>query len=80
MSVVFAILLFSLLIFVHELGHFVAAKLSPIRISITNAVSALPAFFAPLSVLLIIYSPNNYSFLRTAPCAPEVTSEAYLLR
>ena len=28
MSVLFAILLFSLLIFIHELGHFVAAKLS----------------------------------------------------
>ena len=28
MSVIFAILLFSMLIFVHELGHFAAAKLS----------------------------------------------------
>ena len=33
MSVVFAILLFSLLIFVHELGHFVAAKLSGVQVN-----------------------------------------------
>ena len=33
MSVVFAILLFSVLIFVHELGHFVAAKLSGIQVN-----------------------------------------------
>ena len=31
MSVIFAILLFSVLIFVHELGHFTAAKLSGVR-------------------------------------------------
>ena len=31
MTVVFAILLFSFLIFIHELGHFVAAKLSGVR-------------------------------------------------
>ena len=33
MSVLFAILLFSLLIFVHELGHFVAAKLSGVQVN-----------------------------------------------
>lgn len=33
MSVIFAILLFSLLIFVHELGHFVAAKLSGVQVN-----------------------------------------------
>ena len=33
MSIVFAILLFSLLIFVHELGHFVAAKLSGVQVN-----------------------------------------------
>ena len=33
MSVLFAILLFSLLIFVHELGHFAAAKLSGVRVN-----------------------------------------------
>ena len=33
MSVVFAILLFSILIFVHELGHFVAAKLSGVQVN-----------------------------------------------
>jgi len=33
MTIVFAILLFSLLIFVHELGHFVAAKLSGVRVN-----------------------------------------------
>jgi len=32
MSVLFAILLFSVLIFVHELGHFVAAKLSGVQV------------------------------------------------
>jgi len=33
MTIVFAILLFSLLIFVHELGHFVAAKLSGVQVN-----------------------------------------------
>ena len=33
MAVVFAILLFSLLIFVHELGHFIAAKLSGVQVN-----------------------------------------------
>ena len=33
MTLVFAILLFSLLIFVHELGHFVAAKLSGVQVN-----------------------------------------------
>ena len=33
MSVLFAIILFSLLIFVHELGHFVAAKLSGVQVN-----------------------------------------------
>ena len=33
MSIVFAILLFSFLIFIHELGHFVAAKLSGVRVN-----------------------------------------------
>lgn len=33
MSVIFAILLFSVLIFVHELGHFIAAKLSGVQVN-----------------------------------------------
>lgn len=33
MSVIFAILLFSVLIFVHELGHFTAAKLSVVQVN-----------------------------------------------
>ncbi len=33
MSIIFAIILFSLLIFVHELGHFVAAKLSGVQVN-----------------------------------------------
>ncbi len=33
MTIVFAILLFSLLIFVHELGHFLTAKLSGVRVN-----------------------------------------------
>ena len=33
MTIVFAILLFSLLIFIHELGHFVAAKLSGVQVN-----------------------------------------------
>ena len=33
MSIVFAILLFSVLIFVHELGHFAAAKLSGVQVN-----------------------------------------------
>lgn len=33
MTVVFAILLFSFLIFIHELGHFVTAKLSGVRVN-----------------------------------------------
>ena len=33
MSVIFAILIFSVLIFVHELGHFIAAKLSGVQVN-----------------------------------------------
>ena len=33
MSVIFAILLFSILIFVHELGHFITAKLSGVQVN-----------------------------------------------
>ena len=33
MAILFAVLLFSILIFVHELGHFVAAKLSGVRVN-----------------------------------------------
>ena len=33
MSIVFAVLLFSLLIFIHELGHFLAAKLSGVQVN-----------------------------------------------
>ena len=33
MSVLFAILLFSVLIFIHELGHFAAAKLSGVQVN-----------------------------------------------
>ena len=33
MSVLFAILIFSFLIFIHELGHFVAAKLSGVQVN-----------------------------------------------
>ncbi len=33
MSIIFAILIFSLLIFVHELGHFLAAKASGVRVN-----------------------------------------------
>jgi len=33
MTIVFAVLLFSLLVFVHELGHFVAAKLSGVQVN-----------------------------------------------
>ena len=33
MTILFAILLFSFLIFIHELGHFVAAKLSKVRVN-----------------------------------------------
>ena len=33
MSVLFAILLFSFLVFIHELGHFAAAKLSGVQVN-----------------------------------------------
>ena len=33
MTIIFAILLFSFLIFIHELGHFVAAKLSGVQVN-----------------------------------------------
>ena len=33
MTILFAILLFSALIFVHELGHFAAAKLSGVQVN-----------------------------------------------
>lgn len=44
MTVVFAILLFSLLIFVHELGHFIAAKLSGVQVN-EFAIFMGPAIF-----------------------------------
>ena len=33
MSILFAVILFSFLIFVHELGHFIAAKLSGVQVN-----------------------------------------------
>ena len=33
MSIIFAILIFSFLIFVHELGHFIAAKRSGVQVN-----------------------------------------------
>ena len=33
MSIIFATILFSLLIFVHELGHFMAAKASGVQVN-----------------------------------------------
>ena len=33
MSILFAILIFSFLIFIHELGHFVTAKLSGVQVN-----------------------------------------------
>ncbi|MBQ2391666.1 MAG: site-2 protease family protein [Clostridia bacterium] len=33
MTIIFAFLLFSFLIFIHELGHFVAAKLSGVQVN-----------------------------------------------
>ena len=44
MSILFAILLFSILIFVHELGHFVAAKLSGVQVN-EFAIFMGPAIF-----------------------------------
>lgn len=44
MTIVFAVLLFSLLIFVHELGHFVAAKLSGVQVN-EFAIFMGPAIF-----------------------------------
>jgi len=44
MTIVFAVLLFSLLIFVHELGHFVAAKASGVQVN-EFAIFMGPAIF-----------------------------------
>lgn len=44
MTIVFAILLFSFLIFIHELGHFVAAKLSGVQVN-EFAIFMGPAVF-----------------------------------
>jgi len=44
MSILFAIVLFSLLIFLHELGHFVAAKLSGVQVN-EFAIFMGPAIF-----------------------------------
>ena len=33
MSIIFAILIFSFLIFIHEFGHFITAKLSGVRVN-----------------------------------------------
>ncbi len=43
-SIIFAILIFSILIFVHELGHFVAAKLSGVQVN-EFAIFMGPAIF-----------------------------------
>ena len=44
LTIIFAILLFSLLIFVHELGHFMAAKLSGVQVN-EFAIFMGPAIF-----------------------------------
>ena len=71
MTILFAILLFSLLIFVHELGHFVAAKLSGVRVN-EFAMFMGPAIFKK-QVGETLYS------LRTIPiggyCAMEGENE-----
>ena len=71
MTILFAILIFSLLIFVHELGHFVAAKLSGVRVN-EFAMFMGPAIFKK-QVGETLYS------LRTIPiggyCAMEGENE-----
>ena len=44
MSIIFAILIFSFLIFIHEFGHFITAKLSGVRVN-EFAIGMGPAIF-----------------------------------
>ena len=44
MTIIYAILIFCLLIFVHELGHFIVAKLSGVRVN-EFAIGMGPAIF-----------------------------------
>ena len=65
MSVLFAILIFSFLIFIHELGHFVAAKLSGVQVNEFSMFMG-PAIFKKQKkmiqnsiTLFIHYYPKN---------------------
>ena len=59
MSILFAILLFSFLIFIHELGHFVAAKLSGVQ------VNEFSMFMGP-----VIWKKQAGETLYTLRCIP----------
>lgn len=59
MTVIFAVLLFSLLIFVHELGHFTAAKLSGVQ------VNEFAMFMGPA-----IFKKKKGETLYTVRCIP----------
>ena len=71
MIVFFAILLFSLLIFVHELGHFIAAKLSGVQ------VNEFAMFMGPALRIQYVKSANRalHTNVRQCPyCRLERTS------
>ena len=53
MSVLFAILLFSILIFVHELGHFAAAKCSGVQ------VNEFAMFMTLLAICCVTFALKN---------------------
>ena len=59
MSILFAILLFSFLIFIHEFGHFIAAKLSGVQ------VNEFSMFMGPA-----IYKKQHGETLYTVRCIP----------
>ena len=71
MTILFAILLFSILIFVHELGHFLAAKASGVRVN-EFALFMGPAIFKK-KVGDTVYSLRCIpivGFLRIRNCSP----------
>ena len=58
MGVIFAILIFSFLIFIHELGHFLAAKASGVQVN-EFAMFMGPAIFKKQKGETLYYLKNN---------------------
>ena len=60
MTIIYAILIFCLLIFVHEFGHFIAAKACGVKVN-EFAIGMGPAFFKAERNTVF---PANFSYRR----------------